>query len=82
MSRSLNCLEHALVRYDVVFSRNSFASFTFVARYGLPPLSGWLSNMRLRWAFRTLSLVMAPSLQQEHPVSFLDRQRYAPEMGW
>lgn len=30
------------------FSKNSFASLTFVARYGLPPRSGWFSIMSVR----------------------------------
>jgi hypothetical protein len=46
-----------------VFSRNSFASLTFDARYGLPPRSGWLSIIIVRCAFRILSLVIARSLQ-------------------
>ena len=44
------------------FSRNSFASLTFVARYGLPPRSGWFSIMSVRWFFRIFSFVRAPSL--------------------
>ena len=49
-------------RHETPFSRNSFASFTFVARYGLPPRSGWLSSISVRCAFRTLSFVRLPSL--------------------
>ena len=28
------------------YSSNALASFTFPARYGAPPLSGWFANMR------------------------------------
>lgn len=59
--------DRAHARHDEVFSKNSFASFTFVARYGLPPRSGWLSSISVRWAFRTFSLVTARSLWE--PVS-------------
>lgn len=53
----------ATVLYNhVFFSKNSFASLTLVARYGLPPRSGWLSNIRVRWALRTLSFVRLLSL--------------------
>lgn len=52
----------AHARHDDVFSKNSFASFTLVARYGLPPRSGWLSSISVRWAFLTFSLVTARSL--------------------
>lgn len=38
------------------FSNNSFASLTLVARYGLPPRSGWLSNISFLWFFLILSL--------------------------
>ncbi len=44
------------------FSKNSFASFTLVAKYGLPPRSGWLSSISVRCALRTLSLVRLDSL--------------------
>ena len=47
------------------FSRNSFASLTFVARYGLPPRSGWFNNINCRWFFRILSFVNILSL---HPL--------------
>ena len=45
-----------------LFSRNSFASLTFVARYGLPPRSGWFSSISCRWFFRIFSLVSMRSL--------------------
>ena len=45
-----------------LFSRNSFASLTFVARYGLPPRSGWFNNISCRWFFRIFSLVSMRSL--------------------
>lgn len=48
---------------QTVLSSNSFASLTLVAKYGLPPRSGWLRSMSVRWALRTLSLVMDRSLQ-------------------
>ena len=44
-------------------SRNSFASFTLLARYGLPPLSGWLASIRARWFFRIFSFVSVRSLR-------------------
>jgi hypothetical protein len=44
------------------FSRNSFASFTFVARYGLPPRSGWFNIINVRWFLRIRSLVSCRSL--------------------
>ena len=46
-------------------SRNSFASLIFVARYGLPPRSGWLSSISCLWFFRTLSLVRVRSLESK-----------------
>ena len=39
------------------FSKNSFASLIFVARYGLPPRSGWLSSISCRCFFRIISRV-------------------------
>ena len=50
------------------FSKSSFASFTFVARYGLPPRSGWFKSMSDRCFFRRSSFVMPRSL---HRVSML-----------
>lgn len=44
------------------FSRNSLASLIFVAKYGLPPRSGWLSSMSWRCFLVTLSLVNRRSL--------------------
>lgn len=38
------------------FSRNSLASFIFVARYGLPPRSGWLRSINDRCRFLINSL--------------------------
>lgn len=43
-------------------SRICFASLTLVARYGLPPLSGWLRSISVRWAFWIFSLVRELSL--------------------
>lgn len=54
---------HGAQSQDVVFSSNSFASFTLVARYGLPPRSGWLSSIRVRCCLRILSRVTPDSLQ-------------------
>lgn len=44
------------------FSKNSFASLTLVAKYGLPPRSGWFNSMRVRCAFRIFSFDRARSL--------------------
>lgn len=43
-------------------SRNSFASLIFVARYGLPPRSGWLRSISWRCLTRTFSFVRLRSL--------------------
>lgn len=60
------------------FSKNSLASFTFVARYGLPPRSGWLSSISVRCALRTLSLVRLLSLW--FPTSA--RSGHNSQRGW
>jgi hypothetical protein len=44
------------------FSNISFASLTFVARYGLPPRSGWLFSMSCRCFLRSSSFVTPRSL--------------------
>lgn len=46
----------------VALSSNSFASLTFVAKYGLPPRSGWFKSISVRCALRTLSFEMDRSL--------------------
>jgi hypothetical protein len=46
----------------ISFSNNSFASLTFVARYGLPPRSGWFSSMSDRCFLRRISFVTPRSL--------------------
>jgi hypothetical protein len=46
----------------VVFSNSSFASLTFVARYGLPPRSGWFKSMSERCFLRIMSFVRPRSL--------------------
>jgi hypothetical protein len=48
--------------YFISFSNSSFASLTLVARYGLPPRSGWLFNIRPRCFFRSSSFVTPRSL--------------------
>lgn len=48
-------------------SKNSFASLILVARYGLPPRSGWLRSIIVRWALRTLSFVICLSLRTSQP---------------
>jgi hypothetical protein len=55
---------------DALFSNISFASFTLVARYGLPPRSGWFSSINVRCALRTLSFVMLRSLLRPPSVSY------------
>lgn len=47
----------------VVLSSSSFASLTFVAKYGLPPRSGWFNSISVRCALRTLSLERDRSLR-------------------
>lgn len=37
-------------------SNNSLASLTLVAKYGLPPRSGWFNNINFLWFFLILSL--------------------------
>jgi len=59
------------------FSRNSLASFTFVARYGLPPLSGWLSSMSDLCRLRIISFVRPRSLLSESVCLSC-----APPPGW
>ena len=44
------------------FSRNSLASLIFVARYGLPPRSGWFRIMSWRCFLRIISFDKLPSL--------------------
>lgn len=41
------------------FSKNSFASLIFVARYGEPPLSGWLSSI-ICLCFRLMISFVSP----------------------
>lgn len=53
---------HRQTTHQVCLSNSSFASLTFVAKYGLPPRSGWFSSIIVRCALRTLSLVMLRSL--------------------
>lgn len=48
----------------VVLSSSSFASLTFVAKYGLPPRSGWFKSISVRCALRTLSFEMDRSLHR------------------
>jgi len=50
--------------HDGFLSKNSFASLIFVAKYGLPPRSGWFSNISCRCFFRIISFVMPRSLQE------------------
>ena len=49
--------------YQLVLSNSSFASLIFVAKYGLPPRSGWLRSISCRWFLRTFSLVSVRSLR-------------------
>jgi hypothetical protein len=44
------------------FSKNSFASLILLAKYGLPPLSGWFNNMSCLCFLRRRSLLMPLSL--------------------
>jgi hypothetical protein len=60
-------LSAPLKRRQTVLSNSSFASLIFVARYGLPPRSGWLSSISCRWFLRTLSFVKVRSLEETHP---------------
>ena len=61
------------VRYqDALFSMNSFASLILVARYGLPPRSGWFRSIICRCFFRIISFVAPRSLCSNW------RQSYAP----
>lgn len=43
---------------------NSLASLIFVAKYGLPPRSGWLSSIICRCFLRIISFVMPRSLDE------------------
>ena len=45
-----------------VFSSSSFASLILLARYGLPPRSGWLLSISCRWFFLTFAFVRPFSL--------------------
>lgn len=51
-----------------VFSNSSFASLIFVARYGLPPRSGWFSNIICRCFFLIISFVRPRSLHATRSV--------------
>lgn len=56
--------------YGAPFSKNSFASLILVARYGLPPRSGWLRSIICRCFLRRISFVTPRSLHhmyQYHP---------------
>ena len=55
-------LEH----HDAPFSNISFASLIFVARYGLPPRSGWLRSIICRCFLRSMSFVTPRSLSSRH----------------
>lgn len=77
------------------FSKNSFASLTLVAKYGLPPRSGWFSIMSVRWFLRMRSLVIVLSLRfsisivfahlitsQTIEVSWMNGSGRAPELQY
>ena len=57
--------------YVAPFSINSFASLIFVAKYGLPPRSGWFSSIICRCFLRIISRVAPRSLYQNSPVSIV-----------
>lgn len=54
--------EHIYLIQLAPFSKNSFASLIFVARYGLPPRSGWFNSISCRCFLRIISFVMPRSL--------------------
>lgn len=58
--------------YVAPFSINSFASLILVAKYGLPPRSGWFSSIICRCFLRIISRVAPRSLYQKNsPVSIV-----------
>ena len=70
--RTKRCRNEKDPPHHAFFSKNSLASFTLVARYGLPPRSGWLSSISVRCALRTFSLLRLLSLytgqSSQHPI--------------
>src|SRR4051812_41372785 len=72
---------HDRSRHDEPFSKNSFASFTLVAKYGLPPRSGWFSSISVRCALRILSLVMARSLSPTSASGIAEEHEVGMEIG-
>jgi hypothetical protein len=58
--------------YGAPFSRNSLASLIFVARYGLPPQSGWFRSISCLCFLRTISFVTPRSLCATSSVYYSD----------